>query len=121
MTRIILFIGLVLAACSQPITINNFDQEAWIADKDGCNGTRKEIVILLEQNKDKILGKDQAQIKTLLGLPDMHEIYRRSQRFYIYSIEPGSSCKNYKADKTQANLTLRFNAMGRVHEVVYYK
>jgi len=67
------------------------------------------------------LGKDQDQIKGLLGKPDMHEIYRRSQRFYIYWVDPGASCKNFIADKKAANLTLRYNALGRVHEVVYYK
>ena len=61
------------------------------------------------------------QIKELLGQPDMHELYERTQRFYVYSVDPGASCPNFIADKLAANFTLRFNALGRVHEVVYYK
>lgn len=112
---------LLSISCSKPIIIDGFDQETWLNDIDGCKGDRKAIVELLEIHKDALLGKDQDQIKELLGKPDMHEIYKRSQQFFIYSIDPGSSCSNYIADKTAANLTLRYNALGRVHEVVYYK
>lgn len=111
----------ISASCTPSLTIDGFDKSTWISDKDGCNGDRKELVDVLIKNKSTLLGKDQDQIKSLLGRPDMHEIYRRSQRFYIYSIDPGTSCPNYIADKTAANLTLRYNALGRVHEVVNYK
>lgn len=123
MIRLLTFLILLIItiSCTRPIAIDGFDRETWINDKDGCKGERKELVESLEKQKDALLGKDQGQIKELLGLPDMHEIYKRSQRFFIYSIDPGSSCSNFIADKTSANLTLRFNAMGRVHEVVYYR
>lgn len=116
-----LILAIIIISCTQPIAIDGFDKEIWINDRDGCKGERKELVAALEKHKDELLGKDQGQIKELLGLPDLHEIYKRSQRFFIYSIEPGSSCSNYITDKTHANLTLRFNAMGRVHEVIYYR
>ena len=109
------------ASCTPSITIEGFDASVWVSDKDGCKGDRKELVDILIKNKSTLMGKDQTQIKSLLGKPDMHEIYRRSQRFYIYSIDAGPSCPNYIADKTAANLTLRYNALGRVHEVVYYE
>lgn len=122
MTKYFSFILLLYtASCTPDIMIDGFDKSVWIGDKDGCKGDRKELVDILIQHKSKLLGKDQDQIKSLLGKPDMHEIYRRSQRFYIYSLDPGASCPNYIADKTAANLTLRYNALGRVHEVVNYK
>ncbi len=112
---------LICTSCTNLLTIDGFDKEAWAQDQDGCKGQRAELVDVLVLNKDVLLGKDQGQIKELLGKPDMHEIYRRAQRFYVYSIEPGASCTKHVANKTNANLTLRFNALGRVHEVVYYK
>ncbi len=122
MTKYIsIFIFIILSSCTSSLTINGFDKEAWINDKDGCLGNRKELISLIIGHKETLLGKDQDQIKSLLGRPDMHEIYRRAQRFYIYSLDPGPNCNNYIADKAAANLTLRFNALGRVHEVVYYE
>ncbi len=115
------FIFIILSSCTSSLTIDGFDKDAWVKDKDGCLGKRKDLIDLVMDHKETLLGKDQDQIKSLLGLPDMHEIYRRAQRFYIYSLDPGPSCNNYIADKTAANLTLRFNALGRVHEVVYYE
>ena len=58
-------IGLVLllTSCTATVSIDGFDKEAWVNDKDGCNGDRKEIIKVLENNKDKLLGKDQSQIK----------------------------------------------------------
>ena len=111
----------VIASCTPRMNIDGFDKQAWVNDKDGCNGDRRASIDLLIEHKADVLGKDQDQIKAFLGKPDMHEIYRRSQRFYIYSIDPGASCENYIADKKGANLTLRYNALGKVHEVVYYK
>lgn len=111
----------VAVSCTPSITIEGFDKQAWVNDKGGCLGNRKDLIDLLIENKSTLMGKDQDQIKTLLGKPDMHEIYRRSQRFYIYSIDPGSNCENNMADKKGSNLTLRYNALGKVHEVVYYK
>ena len=121
MNKYLIIAMLAMASCTPSISIDGFDKSTWVNDNDGCNGDRKNQVELLIENKSTLLGKDQDQIKELLGKPDMHEIYRRSQRFYIYSIDPGISCKNFIADKTAANLTLRYNALGRVHEVVYYK
>lgn len=112
---------LSLTYCTTPLTIKGFNEEVWINDKDGCLGNRKELISLVMDNKETLMGKDQDQIKSLLGRPDMHEIYKRAQRFFMYSLGPGPTCPTYIADKKGANLTLRFNAMGRVHEVVYYE
>ncbi len=119
---LLLFLVIItITSCSNPIEINDFDSKIWLNDIDGCKKERNALAEVLIKNKDKLLGKDQDQITNLLGKPDKHEIYRRSQRFYIYSVSPGSSCSNYVADNTASILSLRFNAMGRVHEVVYYK
>ncbi|MCF6360767.1 MAG: outer membrane protein assembly factor BamE [Cyclobacteriaceae bacterium] len=122
MTKYIsIFLLIFLSYCTSSLTIDGFDKKGWTNDKDGCLGNRKDLIDLVMANKEILMGKDQNQIKSLLGRPDMHEIYKRAQRFYIYSLDPGSSCGNYIADKKLANLTLRFNALGRVHEVVYYE
>ncbi len=116
-----ILILLLTLSCTEKIEIAGFDKEKWANDVGGCKHERKALVDLLMNNKEQLLGKDQAQIKALLGKPGMHEIYRRAQRFYIYSIAPSPSCPTYMDNKNLANLTLRFNALGRVHEVVYYK
>lgn len=116
-----IFLLFFLGSCTASISIDGFDREVWFNDRGGCKGGRKAIVELLESNKEKLLGKDQNQIKKLLGKPDMHELYKRTQRFYVYSVDPRASCANFDAGNTKANLTLRFNALGRVHEVVYYR
>lgn len=118
---LITFLLLISISCSQSISIDGFDSETWIRDVDGCKGDRKILVELLDKQKDVLLGKDQDQIIELLGKPDVHEIYKRSQTFFIYSIDPGSSCSNYVTNKTLAKLTLRYNALGRIHEVFYYR
>lgn len=115
------FLVLLTFSCSEAIEIEGFDKEIWVNDIDGCQEQRKALIGTLVNNKDKLLGKDQTQIKELLGNPDRHELYRRTQRFLIYSIDPGSSCPTFIADKTLGNLTIRFNALGRVHEVFYYR
>lgn len=119
--RFLIVLIILIASCTQPIMIEGFDNQSWIADTDGCNGKRKTLATVLESNKQKLLGKDQAEITAFLGKPDQHEIYRRSQRFYIYMIDPGSSCTDYLENKTPASFTIRFNAMGKAHEIVHYK
>lgn len=117
-----LFLAISLASCEpEPIQLDNFDRQTWVNDKDGCNGDRKAIVESIIAQKDKLMAREQEQITDLLGKPDMHELYKRSQYFLVYSIDPGNNCPNYIADKKAANLTIRFNALGRVNEVVYYK
>lgn len=112
----------LLVSCgSKPIQLKNFDKEGWVNDKDGCSGARKSIVGTIIDQKDLLMAKEQEQITELLGKPDRHELYKRSQYFLVYSIEPGSSCPDFIADKKVANLSIRFNALGRVNEIVYYK
>ncbi|MCB0496299.1 MAG: hypothetical protein KDC79_09195 [Cyclobacteriaceae bacterium] len=112
---------LILQSCSKPaIELSDFDQQKWIQDKDGCNETRKSIVGTLLEQKSKLLGAEQVQITKLLGKPDKLELYERSQFFLIYSIDPGKSCPNFDSTKID-NVALRFNALGRVSEVIYYQ
>ena len=54
------------------------------------------------------------QIEEYLGKPDAQELYNRSQRYYIYFLEPGPKCENALEDP-QA-LFVRFSAVGIANE-----
>lgn len=113
-------LAFMLFGCSKPtIELHDFDKEVWNRDKNGCGGERKPLVEAIINQQEKLLGAEQKQITDLLGKPDMHQLYQRSQYFLVYSVDPGSSCADYSSTHT-ANLSIRFNALGRVAEVIYY-
>ena len=108
-----------LGCSKSAIELREFNRTTWEQDKNGCGGTRKTIIETIVEQKSKLMGAEQKQITNLLGKADKYELYKRNQYFLVYSIDPGSSCADYNKNKT-ANLTIRFNALGRVNEVVYY-
>ena len=54
------------------------------------------------------------EIESYLGKPDAQELYNRSQRYYIYFMEPGPKCDSPK-ENPQA-LFVRFTAVGIASE-----
>lgn len=72
------------------------------------------------ENKSELLGNGQTQIKEWLGNPDQHQLYKRNQKFFIYYLEPGPSCKNNDPKNQYNRLEIRFNALGKVNEITVY-
>lgn len=56
------------------------------------------------------------EIESLLGKPDAQELSARSQRYFIYFIEPGPKCGNAKENPMA--LFVRFSAVGIANEFI---
>lgn len=106
---VILILG--LSGCYSIPEIDGFDESAWNAQITDCDqGKVQQAEIILDQ-QDLLLGEGQAEIKTLLGQPSEHELYRRNQKFFYYDLTP-QSCTEAK------RLSIRFDALDRVKEVL---
>lgn len=111
---------MVLGACSNNKLLTGFDSEKWGSDPHGCLGLRKELADGLMKRKDELLGLNANEIKSLLGKPDRIELYKRSQKFLVYYIEPDETCAEHKKKDIVENITIRFDALGRAREIVLY-
>jgi hypothetical protein len=94
--------------------LENFDTEAWINDKNGCSGDRLTLKDQLLASKHFMRGLKAEQIEEYLGKPDAQELYNRSQRYYIYFLDPGPKCE--KAQENPQALFVRFSAVGIANE-----
>jgi hypothetical protein len=113
-----LFMLLILPGCSKPIpALQNFDNEKWKTDKNGCAGERQTLQPSLAAQRDKLLGLEELQLIEYLGRPDQNELSKRNQKFYFYFIDPSPVCGD-KIDSTAKKLTIRFNAVGLSKEVL---
>ncbi len=112
---------LLAVACTKPVQLTGFDVQSWQADPNGCLGYRKGLIDTLMAQKHKLLGLGQDEILVALGEPTRHEIHKRSRQFFIYAISSTQACNPTPKQLKKENLTLRFNALGRVHEIIYYR
>lgn len=123
MYKAFFFIFLCIICCSMCTTkkkknnrLEKFQSEQWTQDRNGCSGIRMELKGQLLSLKHNMRGFKVDEIVSLLGKPDAQELYSRSQRFYIYFIEPGPKCGTPK-DNPQA-LFIRFSALGIANEFI---
>ncbi|MBK6264317.1 hypothetical protein JKA74_04655 [Marivirga sp. S37H4] len=100
----------ILYGCSSMPELNNIDLNQWKSDKNGCNSYRISVANEIINQKKKLKGLSQTEIISLLGQADQHELYERSQKFFIYYLEPGKKCENY-SDQYFRALYIRFNAL----------
>lgn len=94
--------------------LQKFNSELWRQDKNGCNGDRLQLKNDFLSLKHNMRGFKSSEIESLLGNPDAQELYNRSQRYYIYFLDPGPKCENAKSNP-QA-LFVRFSAVGIANE-----
>jgi outer membrane protein assembly factor BamE (lipoprotein component of BamABCDE complex) len=112
----VLLSALLLLSCSKPLPeLQNIDTTLWKEDRNGCNGSRKEMIKAIRKQKDELLKLTEIKIVQLLGRPDGNELYERNQKFYYYNLSPGKNCGIM--DSTATQLEIRFNAMGIAKEV----
>lgn len=105
----------ICISCSKPNDLGDFDTEKWQADIKGCKDDRAEMIDDLIEVKAKFLGLYQKTIIKLLGQPEDQELYKRSQTFYVYYIDPAPSCESIIEDPRV--LEIRFTSLGIANEV----
>ena len=98
------------------VRLQEFSSELWIQDKNGCNGNRNSLKNQFLSLKHNMRGLKTGDIENILGKPDAQELYNRSQRYYIYFLEPGPKCE-YAKENPQA-LFVRFSAVGIANEFI---
>lgn len=104
-------------SCNKPLpTLEGVDVEAWQRDKNACNNIRGTMREAMDREKEKLLALKQMQIVSLLGRPDVNELYSRNQKFFYYFVEPAPDCTSAQ-DTTAQRLVIRFNAVGLAKEV----
>jgi hypothetical protein len=109
--------AVLVLACSAPLpSLENFDAETWKQDRNGCKHQRLAFTQELLNQKQKLLGLDEIRIVKVLGPPDRNELYKRSQKFYYYFLEPSDECES--PSNGARKLVVRFNAVGLAKEVV---
>ena len=102
-------------SCTKKVDSGDFDIKAWQDDARGCNGVRADMGDDLLELKPKLLGHYQKRIIKVLGDPEEQELYRRSQTYYIYYIDPAGDCSD--AIQNPRRLEVRFTALGIANEV----
>lgn len=109
----------LLSGCTIPESLKGFDSEAWIGDRMGCNGVRAEMVYELDSLRKDFYDKKEYVVREVLGKPDHEELMERSQRIYIYYIEPGTQCTG-RGEMSDANrVEVRINSLAKVSEITY--
>ena len=111
---------MILVSCGPRATeIEGVDLDSWRADINGCKSKRVSIAPKLEESWSELEGLTQPQIEATLGKPDHHELYQRSQKFFIYYLTPGPGCNTYDSLATPRKIHIRFNALGFANELAY--
>lgn len=120
LSRTILFLSLasIISYCTpDPIDIPNFDETLFQADRRGCHGERAQMKEIITQIDTALKGLSQKQVQATLGKPDRHELASRSQKYFVYYIEPGPDCPN--GTEEPLTMLIRFSALDRSTEVSF--
>uniref|UniRef100_UPI004047B73B hypothetical protein n=1 Tax=Roseivirga sp. TaxID=1964215 RepID=UPI004047B73B len=104
-----------LFGCTKKIEVGDFDSERWVADRQGCNGNRVEMIDDVIKIKENLLGLYQKSVIKVLGKPEGEELYERSQTYWWYYIDPSGECAN--ANENPRKLTIRYTALGIANQV----
>ncbi len=112
---ITLLVTILTLGCSSPTDLGHFDIKRWKEDVNGCKGDRAEMIDDLVKVKSKFLGLYQKAIIKSLGQPEDQELYKRSQTYYVYYIDPAPGCES--SPEEPRVLEMRFTSLGIANEV----
>ena len=117
----LIIVGLIgmLIGCKEQVSLPNVNEADWIRDEKGCTGLRIQQLTRMEEDRKLLKGLNQDEIIAVLGRPDQNELYKRNQKFFIYSITP-HNCSEAADSLPRTYLSIRFNATGLAKEVVIY-
>ena len=99
-----------LSSCYQPPELTGFDKSKWQSNLDECGSEKLEEAENLIAHFADIKGSSQNEMRLLLGKPDRHELYERTQKFFFYQL----TCPD--STETVQQLRLRFDALGSLRE-----
>lgn len=121
--RKLLFIPLLclLLGCAKQARIDGFDSEKWQQDKKGCRDQRRAMLHEFDTIRLDLYGRDENDIKDILGKPDAEQLMRRGQRVFIYYLEPGAQCTERNKLSEANRAEVRFNALHKVSEITYLR
>ncbi|HAI76133.1 MAG TPA: hypothetical protein DCM08_07775 [Microscillaceae bacterium] len=108
----------LLTSCQDTPALQNFDAKLWQQDRLGCQGKREKLIESLANQADKLKGLGQNQIIELLGKPDLQELHKRNQKFYLYFYKKGTQCDGQMSYPKGQAISIRFNALDRANEIV---
>ena len=109
-----------LVGCTtQPVDIAGFDAIAFRADPGGCQGTRNQMKESIFANDSSFKGLSQEEVYATLGKPDRQDLATRSQKYYVYFIEPSPTCAPDATSSQPLTLLIRFSAINRATEISY--
>ena len=120
MRILIIILSVIVLSCNTTLDLPNLDQEAFAQDVNGCRSVRLSMIEELKKDKNLLKGLNQDEIASTLGKPDQNELYKRSQKFFIYNLTP-TDCSKQLPTTTRKYLSIRFNATGLAKEVVIYE
>ena len=112
-TMMVLFVG-----CQTYVDIDGFDEEAFQSDPNGCLGVRAAMRDTLFSVDTQFKTLTQEEIYATLGRPDRQELATRSQKYFVYYIDPAPNCSEGD-DPSPLTLYVRFSAMNRASEIKY--
>lgn len=115
----IVFFALLLTSCGHQVpTLPGFNGETWRSDTYACKGLRQRQLTILENNRDVLYGVHTDAIDQLLGRPDEVELSAQTERVYTYYVRPGAQCSPGHPHASAGRLSLRFDPLGLVTEVL---
>lgn len=113
------FFAFLSIGCQTAIDIDGFDEEAFQSDPNGCLEIRAAMKDTLFVADTHFKGLTQEEIYATLGKPDRQELASRSQKYFVYYIDPAPNCKGDSAAPQPLTLYVRFSATNRASEVKY--
>lgn len=109
----------LLLSCQTVVDIEHFDEEAFRSDPNGCLGIRASMKDTLFAADTHFKSLTQEEIYATLGKPDRQELASRSQKYYVYYIDPAPNCAGSDDQSSPLTLYIRFSATNRASEVKY--
>lgn len=111
----LLCLCILCTGCLKKVEVDNFDTDLWASDPRGCKNERIALVDDINRNKKKILGLYQKDVLKIFGPPEEQELYKRSQTYYVYYLDPSADC--VQTVENPRKLFIRFTSLGIANEL----